>query len=371
MKVLFDYQIFLAQSHGGISRYFCNLIKEIKKDKSFETALPINHHDNFYLKNEPEVFEKIHNKNQISEKISTLFRSKSDKNLKIAKNEILKGDFDVFHPTYYADYFLNNLPTNKPFVITIHDMIYELFPEMFSLKDETVKLKKELTLRADKIVVVSEKTKSDLLKFFDLREDKISLIYQPCSLDVDLIKNTKTSKNIPSKFLLFVGSRGVYKNFYFMLYAIAKILKNDPDLHLVCYGNAFNKKEIGFIKNLGLDKKVSVVGGGDEELIALYKQAIAFISPSYYEGFGVTILESFACGCPVLAANASATPEAAGDAALYFDPKDPHSIRSSVEKIIGDQNLRDELVKKGYKQNEKFSWKKTAAEMKNLYQSMI
>ena len=361
MKLIFDYQIFSAQKHGGISRYFCNLIKEIGP----EARLPIHHHDNEYLKAAPGIVDL-----QIGEKSRFNFFKKSpDQNQEVTKKILNSGEFDIFHATYYNDYFLNYL-SGKPFVITIHDMIYELFPEMFPLKDRLAILKKQLALKADKIIVVSEQTKKDLLKFIDIKEEKIAVIYQACSLDEKLIATTEAKK--PQKdFLLFVGNRSIYKNFYFMLSAISEVLKNNPNLELVCFGAPFDKKEKRFVDNLGLEKKVRVVSGEDRDLIILYKTALAFISPSYYEGFGVTILESFACGCPVLAANVSATPEAAGDAALYFDPKDPQAIKASVEKIISDTKLRAALIANGYEQNKKFSWQKAATEMKQAYQTIL
>ena len=361
MKLIFDYQIFSAQKHGGISRYFCNLIKEIGP----EARLPIHHHDNEYLKAAPEIVDL-----QIGEKSRFNFFKKSpDQNQEVTKKILNSGEFDIFHATYYDDYFLDYLSC-KPFVITIHDMIYELFPEMFPLKDRLAILKKQLALKADKIIVVSEQTKKDLLKFIDIKEEKIAVIYQACSLDEKLIATTEAKK--PQKdFLLFVGNRSIYKNFYFMLSAISEVLRNNPNLELVCFGAAFDKKEKRFLDNLGLEKKVRVVSGEDRDLITLYKTALAFISPSYYEGFGVTILESFACGCPVLAANVSATPEVAGDAALYFDPKDPQAIKASVEKIISDTKLRAALIANGYEQNKKFSWQKAATEMKQAYQTIL
>lgn len=365
MKLIFDYQIFLAQPYGGISRYFCNLIKDLKHDNDLEISLPIHNHNNEYLKKEPEIID-IHS----TEKSFFDFLRKPDHNSEITKKVLQNGDFDIFHATYYSDYFLKDL-SNKPFVITIHDMIYELFPELFPLKDRTAFLKKDLALKADKIIVVSEKTKEDLLKFIDVKEDKIAVIYQACSLDKAMIDNHRNSAQTSNDYLLFVGNRTGYKNFYFMILAISDVLKTRPNLDLVCFGAPFNKKEQAFINNLGLAAKVKTVSGGDAELIGLYKNAKAFLSPSYYEGFGVTILEAFACGCPVLAANASATPEAAADAALYFDAKDPISVKNAVEKILNSEELRADLVAKGYQQNEKFSWTKAAMEMKEAYKSVL
>ena len=230
MKILFDHQIFLAQKHGGISRYFHNLINEINKDANFSASIPINNHDNEYLKNSETPL--------VANKKSKLFRPifrKRDLNKELLLQQLSSGNFDIFHPTYYDDYFLSNLG-KKPFVITIHDMIYELFPEMFSLRENLTNLKKDLTLKADKIIVVSQKTKEDLLKFVEVKEEKIEVVYQACSLEKEQIKAAKINHNLPKKYLTFVGNRGIYKNFYFMLSSISDLLKKDEDLCLICFG---------------------------------------------------------------------------------------------------------------------------------------
>ncbi len=365
MKVLFDHQIFLAQSHGGISRYFCNLIRSLKKIENVETVLPIQNHKNEYLKQAPEVFN-----NTISKQSLRNFFDKSyDPNLECTLKTIRSGQFDIFHATYYSDYYLHDLK-NKPLVITVHDMIYELFPELFSLKDKVAFFKKDLCLKADRIIAVSEQTKTDLLKFVDVDPDKISVIYQACSLQKEQIEKVAIRQDLPKNYLLFVGTRVGYKNFYFMVLALADFVKKN-NLKIVCFGSPFDKKEISFLSNLGLENFVSSTNGTDEDLINLYKNAVAFISPSYYEGFGVTILEAMACGCPVLAAHASATPEAAGNAAIYFNPKEPYSLTKAVESIISDQSLRESLIKAGYKQNEKFSWEKTAQQITQTYKELL
>jgi glycosyltransferase involved in cell wall biosynthesis len=371
MKLIFDYQIFAAQKNGGISRYFCNLIKYLKNDPNLEISLPLHHHNNEYLQEMSAIlgaknFKKIQNFGNFS---LNFFKKSPDQNQEITKKILQTTKFDVLHTTYYDDYFLEFL-SKKPFVITIHDMIHEIFPELFSLKDKTALLKKELALKADKIIVVSQASKRDLLKFIDVREEKISVIYQACSLDENLIKKQFKKTGQFRDYLLFVGHRSAYKNFYFMLTAIAKILKNN-DLGLICFGAAFNKKEKYFIEKLGLEKKVQLISGSDYDLIGLYKNALCFIAPSCYEGFGVTVLEAFACGCPVLTSNSSAIPEAAGQAAIYFDPKDNIAIANAVEQVIGSPDLRLKMIQKGFIQNQLFSWPQIAGQMTREYQSIL
>ena len=150
------------------------------------------------------------------------FKKKPDQNLLITNNILNQGDFDVLHTTYYDDYFLDYIG-KKPFVVTVHDMIYEIFPELFPLKDRTALIKKEISQKADKIIVVSEYSKRDMLKFMDIREEKIDVIYPACSLDENLIKNQHFAKIAGvNEYLLFVGNRSVYKNFYFTSFKSTK-----------------------------------------------------------------------------------------------------------------------------------------------------
>ena len=102
-----------------------------------------------------------------------------------------------------------------------------------------------------------------------------------------------------------------------------------------------------------------------------YQNALAFIFPSLYEGFGIPVLESFACGCPLLCSNVSSLPEVAGNAACYFDPYSEESIRDAVVKLLDDSNFREELIDKGYEQLKKFSWKQTSEETKKIYESVL
>ncbi len=367
MRLIFDYQIFSAQKHGGISRYFCNLIGHLKKDPELDISLPIHHHDNEYLKEMPEIASVA-----VGEKSGfNFFKKTPDQNKEVTKKILQSQQFDVLHTTYYDDYFLDSIG-KKPFVVTIHDMIYEIFPELFPLRDRTAIIKKELSLKADKIIVVSEHSKRDLLKFTNIREEKIAVIYPACSLNENLIANQQFKKlDDVNDYLLFVGNRSVYKNFYFMLASIAETLKKTPHLDLVCFGAPFDKREKYYVEKLGLEKKVKVVTGSDSDLIGLYKNAFAFITPSYYEGFGVTVLEAFACGCPVLASNASAIPEATGDAVIYFDPKDNVSIKNALERLVNNPGLRTDMIRKGYEQNKLFAWPQIAQQMKQAYQSIF
>jgi glycosyltransferase involved in cell wall biosynthesis len=363
MKVFYDYQIFAAQRNGGISRLFSNLINHVAQLPNTEVFLPIVEHENEYLQKNPRIINP-----QISVKKSLFNFWQKNQNQKFSEEFLQAQKFDVLHATYYDDYFLPHLK-NKPFVTTIHDMTYEIFPEFFSPKDRTSNQKIASAYKANKIITVSHNTKKDLLNLTDIKEEKIVVVPIACSLDPEISTNPFPQNNV-GKYLLYVGTRGIYKNFYFMLRSIKKILHDHSDLTLLCFGAPFNKKELIFLENLGLQNKIKAVSGGDDILVWLYKNAQAFIGPSYCEGFYMTLLEAFACGCPVLACNREPIPEVAGDAAIYFDAKDNIAIEKSVERILSDKALRDDLIKKGFARNKLFSWQEIAKQTRQVYESL-
>ncbi len=117
--------------------------------------------------------------------------------------------------------------------------------------------------------------------------------------------------------------------------------------------------------------KVHHIKVDDNSLKNLYRNAEAFVFPSLYEGFGLPVLEAFSCGCPAILSNASSLPEIGGDGAIYFDPYDKESITNSIEKVLHDEEFRDNLIQKGYERQKFFSWKKTAASTKKVYESLL
>jgi glycosyltransferase involved in cell wall biosynthesis len=286
-----------------------------------------------------------------------------------SKRLLFKHDFDVFHPTYYNPYFLKYI-YKKPFVLTIYDMIHELYPKLFSKKDKTPEWKKLLAQKADKIIAISKNTKKDILKLYNVDENKIEVIYLGNSLKNDAFSTPNIK--LPDNFILFVGDRIGYKNFDFFIRSIAPLLRNDASLYVVCSGGGkFSEKESNLIKELNIKNSVLQYSVDDRILSYFYQKARVFVFPSLYEGFGIPVLESFSCGCPIALSMTSSLCEVAGDAALYLNPMDEFSIRETVSKIIYSEEIRKELQIKGFKQLEKFSWEKTAKDTLNVYRSLI
>lgn len=372
MKVLYDSQIFNKQVYGGISRYFYELTSSLNKCKNAQVKLPMIYSNNHYLKyvnfaphfSIPREWGFIPNKDKIIEKLERY-------NYKLIKKELKKQDFDLFHPTYYENYFLGYL-RKKPFVLTVHDMIHELFPEQFG-GDPTVENKIILAKNATKIIAVSEQTKKDIIRFYDIDPDKIEVTYLANSFANKKILNNKLFKQkLPNKYVLFVGVRGGYKNFKNFIQAMIPLMQKDKELYVIAGGSCvFTDEESAFLERSELKDRVLQKKVTDSNIIELYQNALAFVFPSMYEGFGIPVLESFSCGCPLIVSNRGSLPEVAADASEYIDPYDVSCISDSIEKVIYNEDLRQELIVKGYEQVAKFSWDKTAEKTKKIYESAV
>lgn len=358
VKILIDNQVFENQKFGGISRYFRNL--QVDNDSIQRMELFV---------------QKIPKKNGLSKRVQsklkrTLFNEKQtvlDK-YDFYNSQISDLQFDIFHPTYYDNYFLQQL--NKPFVLTVHDMIHEKYAEYFQKSQDSFN-KRKLCNAAAKIIAISNSTKNDLIDIFNIPKEKIEVIYHGTSFDsvIAIIPNFDFQY---SRYLLYTGNRSIYKNFLTFLIAISPILKYNKNLHLVCTGPDFTAIENRWIEELEIkDKVISYFCQSDGELVHLYKNAECFVFPSLYEGFGFPLLEAFACNCPVISSPGGSLKEIAGNAAVYFDPKDIISIRNSIQNVISDSTLKLELIEAGKIRLKDFSWEKCHKETMDLYSKVI
>ena len=393
MHILYDFQTFESQQFGGISRYFYELWRHAIQ-AGFSADIACRYGKNAYLREVNEfqanirpfddpwrVFLERFNipgQHQILRGKYRVFSKKSWKTALRTKNRqaILErlntAPPDIFHPTYYDAYFLETLK-DRPFVLTVFDMIFERFPEYYPLTNHTSKHKHQLCQAAHRIIAISEQTKRDLVHIFQIAPEKIEVIYLGNSLrPLPEAPQSLDTTHIPPKYILFTGSRKRYKNFYFFLRAIADMLHADRTLHLVCTGETLLQEEHAFVTMLGIQPgQVRHIQADDVMLAYLYQHALAFVFPSLYEGFGIPILEAFACGCPAILSNTSSLPEIAGDAAVYFDPKEIHSIREAVLHVITHEHVRADLIARGYERVKLFSWEDTARKTSAIYKQII
>lgn len=372
MKILLDPQTFNEQKFGGISRYHTAVFQELKNTADVAILCPIVYSDNLHLK-EAGLFQNFRNTifnlpvwpKFLSKKISKIFKKKNiSQTIKLLKQQ----DFDLFIPTYYSPYFLEHLK-EKPFVLTVYDMIHEVLPQYFTRDKHTVPNKKMLMEKATKIIAISQSTKNDIVRIYPhIDANKIEVVYLSYSLNND----KKVNLNLPEKYILFVGNRNDYKNFAFFLKAVTPLLLADRDLFLVCAGgNPFTAKDQKLIAELGVAEKLIQRNFEDNELASYYSDATCFVFPSEYEGFGIPVLEAMACGCPVVLANHSSFPEVAGDAGVYFELDNPEDLKNKITGLLENETLHQHYVQKSLEQAQKFSWKKTADESLKIFRSVV
>lgn len=371
MRVLYDHQIFSRQNFGGISRYFSELMKSYSETRLIDFQLSLKYSNNIYTYkagfcDPTRFFPGIG--------IGVVRRIRKwlwEKNKLWSVNAIRSGNFDVFHPTYYDDYFLDILG-KKPFVVTIHDLIDELFHVQGPVEEDQLRGVRDLAHRSCAIIAVSEHTKNDIVRFYGIEAERVTVVHHGAPHLSRVTSRGTRPDHLPKSYLLFVGKRGGYKNFETCLRALAPILDRQAGPALVCAGGGrFRGHEQDLLETLGVREAVHQWDVDDAVLGALYQNARAFVFPSRYEGFGIPILEAFAESCPVVLSNASCFPEIAGDAAVYFDPTSEEDIRTSVLRVLADPALAAECVERGKERLRLFRWEETARRTAEVYRRVF
>ncbi len=381
MRILYDHQAFTIQKYGGVSRCFAELYKNLPKEVN--AHILVHESDNVYLKDVKGVHPKGYHFNHFIchwdfpgkcrlHILTDRFRKHKfypEYNTNYVFEELDKGDFDIFHPTYYSDYFLPHLH-GKPFVLTIHDMIPELYPQYYGNDNVQIVMKRKLAPLAKAIIAVSENTKQDIIRILGIPEEKIHVVYHGCSLPI--VK--ESSKPFPFPYILFVGARWTYKNFIPFVRSSAPILKKHKDLHIVCTGSEFESEEITLLEELGIRNRfIHQWVKNDTDLYNLYHYALCFVYPSEYEGFGIPILEAYQADCPVLLNRQSCFPEIADEAAIYFDMDAcQNNFAERLETFMEmNKDDREKLLEKQRQRLQHFSWEQSAKQLAQVYYSIL
>ena len=366
MKIAFDYQIFSQQSYGGISRYYSRLATELLKLEQ-DVSIFAGVHRNNYLSNLPNGVVKGRKLAKYPPKTAKLFL-RTNHYLTSYQMKLWKPE--VIHETYYSN-FTPNL-NNVPKIITAHDIINELFSEGLNKSNIITQRKINAFNRADHIISVSHNTKKDLIEFFGISSEKISVIHLATD-NVLMLNQYYSDAKYSRPFLLYVGPRAGYKNFVGLLKAVSQSQKLINEFDIVAFGGGhFLSEELIKIKSFGFKEgQVKQIGGDDSVLVSLYQEALAFVYPSLYEGFGIPPLEAMACQCPVISSNTSSMPEVIGNAGEYFNPKEPESIKVAIEKVVFSQSRIRDLKTKGIERIKYFSWHNCAKETFEIYKNII
>ncbi|MBU4349103.1 glycosyltransferase family 4 protein [bacterium] len=284
-----------------------------------------------------------------------------------------------FNPRYILPFFKGK----TKMVVTIHDMIAFLYPEIwrgisgFRIRNY-IKLSSQ---RADTIITDSICAKKDIVQILNIPDDKIKVMYcgvnnnlfKPIS-DLFLQKSVKRKYGIQKDFILAIGPLNLRKNHGRLIDAYGKLPKYIiTDYQLVIIGEkrgTYNNLLKKVSKNCVVDDIVFTGFISEKEMPMVISAASLFVFPSLYEGFGIPPLEAMACGTPVVASNISSIPEVVGDAALLFDPYNINEMASAIYRAITDKNLRQELVQKGFERVKKYSWENTAKEILGVFEEV-
>jgi glycosyltransferase involved in cell wall biosynthesis len=272
-------------------------------------------------------------------------------------HECVKDKLDIFHGLSF-ELPVGIKKTGIRTVVNVHDLIFLKFPSLYTCMDRKVYEHKTRSSSriSDAVITISQKTKDDLCHYTGISHEKVHVIYPSCSdrfrnvLKLETINSVLTKYSIKDSFVLFVSSITERKNLMTLVRAMG-IIRDKTDVTLVVAGkgkNPYLKAVKSIIAELKLENKVQFVGHiDDDDLPALYQAAKVFAYPSFYEGFGLPVLEAVTSGTPVLAASGSCLEEAGGDGALYADPHNEQDIAEKLYALLTDSALRNKLIKEG------------------------
>lgn len=294
--------------------------------------------------------------------------------------------FDVIHYPYF-DFFKPTLPFKRstPAVVTIHDVTPLLFPREYpsGIKGKIYFVRQKLALKnVQGIVTDSISSKKDIERILKISPKKVFSIHlAPRPIfkrvnDKKRIGEVRKKYKLTRSFCLFMGDVNWNKNLNNMAQAA---VGSGVNFYLV--GGGFNQTSLNhpelksyeeFIKDYSRNSKIHILGFiPDEDLVVILNLASILLIPSFYEGFGLPILEAQICSVPVITSNISSMPEVAGDGAFFVDPKDPNRIRKGINTLLNDNKLREKLISKGLNNIKRFSWKKTALETLKVYEMVL
>ncbi len=358
VRVLFDHRIFLMQPVGGVSRYFTELIRELHTSKSIE----------------PIVFAGFHSSNllaslrNIGVRVAGLrlpFKAYPQRAFSVINNLALQRFSaairpDIYHATYYHPI---DTALGLPLVVTVHDMIAELYPQPGPPKDPTPGRKETSTEAASRVICVSGNTEKDLLNLYPQLGGKTFVVHHGSSFP----GNPRPAAPLASPYLLYVGQRGGYKNAALLYEVMRNALCRDLQL-VFLGGTSPTSSELAH----GLGSRITFIPRcSDDDLATWYRHASALLYPSLYEGFGMPPLEAMHLGCPVLASNASSLPEVVGDAGLLLDPGQSDDWASAIGQLVADPTLRHKLSAAGPTRAREFTWTRCAGQVATIYQEIL
>lgn len=316
---------------------------------------------------------------------------------------------DLVHFTKFRPFFIDLpffKPKNQKWVLTIHDLIELIYPKYYEPgikgRIKFIINRYLISKNVDRIITITETSKKDICRFLNINPEKVAVSYlAPKSVIKRLNIGSWSAEirkrfNLPNKFLMFDHGINYNKNLMTLVKAsrllntkLVVVGKDAIELEnlVASYGQILGPKDlirsilkvphpqnVHYKKLLNEINKSDVLRLGyvsDEDLNKLFNLATIYVQPSYYEGFGMPVVEAMTVGCPVISSRTQALVEIAGDACLYFDPNDPKELAEKIKMFLNNQSLRDKYIKKGFERVKMFSWKKAAQETLDVYAKSI
>lgn len=302
------------------------------------------------------------------------------------KKDLGKYNIDLYHGLSH-EIPLGIKQTGIKSVVTIHDLVHERYPEQYNPVDVKIYSKKfrYACANADKVIAISQQTKKDIIDYYKIPEEKIVVCYQSCNpafgkeISEEEKKRVRTMYGLPEEFFLYVGSVIERKNLLNICKAVF-LLRNETEIPLVAIGDGgkYKQQVKDYIRQNGLEQKIiflserpaaksSAAFQSATDFPAIYQSAIAMIYPSFFEGFGIPVLEALWSRLPVITSNSSCLPEAGGDGAYYVNPNSAEEIAEGMKKIYSDKKLSASLVEKGWQHAQNFTPQKSANAVMGVY----
>jgi glycosyltransferase involved in cell wall biosynthesis len=370
MKIGIDARMY-GVSFTGIGRYTSELVKNLAQ---------MDTENEFIVFMRKEAYDSFSPPNDRFKKVLADFPHYSFGEQFGFLSVIKKEKPDLMHFTHF------NAPIfyNRPFIVTIHDLTLSFFPgkkmtNWFRRLAYHIVIR-SVTKKAKRIIAVSEHTKKDLTEALKVPADKIEVIYNGVSPKFGDIEPTPRPDmmkklGLQKPYFLYTGVWRDHKNIVGMIKAFNDFNKEVGNQYNLVITGPYNPTyhEIpDTVRKLGIEKEVHLVGlVSDPDLFALYKYALAYVFPSFYEGFGLPPLEAMQCGTPVIASRTSATPEICGKGnALFFNPYDLKEMKLAMRLVATDPPIRQRLIDNGFKRVKEFSWEKMTKKVLDLYNSL-
>lgn len=338
MKLIFDARVLMHKNYTGIENYTKNILNKIQNDVDINIAKP----------------------------------NSSNKYIAHLWNHFIlpfkKGDI-LFCPANISPLFV---PNNKKLIVTLHDVAFLTYPESFSFffKHYYQWLIPKVIKRADKIITVSNTSRKEIIKYYPYAKNKLEVIYPGIDNTFKVLPNINKKNQI-----LYVGSLNERKNFISVIKAFMQ--SNSKEFQLLIVGNFspnfnLNQETQNILdkakNNPNIEFKYNI---SNKELTQLYNESKLFIFPSFYEGFGLPPLESMACGTPVIASNLSSMAEVCANAAIFVDPHNLNDITQQLKILLNDDILQKDMITKGLKHIEKFTWEKSATQHLKVFKEVL